>query len=384
MESASDMPKRNDRTVGLVFDDRYLFHDAGLYLIGYRERYPFAEPVPHVGSPAIAGRAKLLLDLFEISPAMTRIPAFEVEDDILLAYHTPEHIARVREVAKTGGDTGNGAPIGRGGDRFVRLAVGGVVAATDAVMRGDVRHAYALVRPPGHHAMSTHGMGFCTFANVALAARHAQKQYGVERIAILDWDVHHGNGTQDAFYEDPSVLFASIHQEDLFPVGWGHREHTGEGAGAGHTINVPLPAGSGNRAYQEVIESIILPAFHEYRPDLIMISAGQDASVMDQLGRMSLTTSAYRSMTQALRDLADEVCEGRLVVAQEGGYSELYAPYCSAAIGEGLCSGIGGIGPVEEPYGARAETMPPSRTVGLDARAAIDAAIEVTRKHWRL
>lgn len=378
------MPKRRDRRVGLVFDDRYLFHDAGQYLIGYHDRYPFPEPIPHVSSPAIAGRTKHLLDLFEISSVMSRIPAFEVDDDILLAYHTPEHIARVRDVSRTGGDTGNGAPIGRGGDRIARLAVGGVLAAVDAVMTGDVHHAYAVTRPPGHHAMADHGMGFCTFANLALAAHHAQAKYGVERVAVLDWDVHHGNGTQDAFYGDPSVLFASIHQEDLFPVGWGLLDHTGEGGGKGYTINIPLPAGSGNRTYQDVMETIVIPAFQEYKPDLIMVSAGQDASVMDPLGRMSLTTSCYRSMTQMLRDLADEVCDGRLVIVQEGGYSELYAPYCSAAIGEGLCAGISGINPVEEPYGARAETMPPSRTIGRDARAAIDAAIEVTKRQWTL
>jgi acetoin utilization deacetylase AcuC-like enzyme len=376
------MVKRRERKVGLVFDERYLFHDAGQYLIGYREKYPFAEPVPHVGSPAMVGRSKHLMDLFGMTPAMSRIPAFEVDDDILLAYHTAEHVARVREIGKQGGDTGTGAPIGRGGDRIARLAVGGVVAAVDAVMQGDVHHAYSLVRPPGHHAMADHGMGFCTFANVALAARHAQKHYGAERIAILDWDVHHGNGTQDCFYDDPRVLFASIHQEDLFPVGWGKVEDTGEGKGVGTSINVPLPAGSGNRAYQEVMEAIIVPAFHAFQPDLIMISAGQDASVMDPLGRMSLTTSCYRFMAQILRDLADEVCDGRLVVAQEGGYSELYVPYCSAAIAEGLCAGISGIGPVEEPYGARAETMPPSRAIGRDARAAIDAAIAVTRRTW--
>ena len=378
------MVKRRDRKVGLVFDDRYLFHDAGQYLIGYREKYPFPEPVPHVSSPVIAGRTKHLLDLFEISTVMDRIPAFEVEDDILLACHTPEHIARVTDIAKTGGDTGTGAPIGRGGDRIARLAVGGVVAAVDAVMQGRVHHAFALTRPPGHHAMADHGMGFCTFANVALAARHAQRRYSAERIAIVDWDVHHGNGTQDAFYTDPGVLFVSIHQEDLFPVGWGHLDDTGEDAGAGFTINVPVPAGSGNRTYQEAMETIVIPALHEFQPDLIMVSAGQDGSVMDPLGRLSLTTSIFRSMTHMLRDLADEICDGRLVIATEGGYSELYAPYCAAAIGEGLCAGLSGINPVEEPYGARAETMPPSRMIGLDARAALDAAIEVTRRHWRL
>jgi acetoin utilization deacetylase AcuC-like enzyme len=376
------MEHPRDRKVGLVFDDRYLQHDAGEYLIEYRERHPFAEPVPHLSSPPILGRAKHLIDLYGLSRLMTRIDTREATADELELYHTPGHVQRVREVGKHGGDTGTGAPIGPGGDVIARLAAGGVIAGVEAVMSGAVHHALCLVRPPGHHAMSDQGMGFCTFGNVAVAAMVARRDHGARRIAILDWDVHHGNGTQDAFYEDPDVLFISIHQQDLFPpVGWGSLDQQGEGAGIGTTINIPLPPGSGNPTYLAAMQEIVLPAIRAFAPDLILVSAGQDAAVMDPLGRMSLTTAAYRAMTGLMRELADDVCQGRMVIALEGGYSDIYAPYCTAAIAEGLVTGIGGFDPVGEPYGSRAETMPASRSIGLDARAALDAAIEAHAAH---
>lgn len=378
------MVSRRDRRVGLVFDDRYLTHNSGQFLIAYRDQYPFPEPIPHPSSPQIASRTKHLLDLFGYTDIMHRVDAFEATDEMILACHTPEYLARVHDVSKAGGDVGTGAPIGRGGDRVARLAAGGVIAGVDAVMSRRLHHVYALVRPPGHHAMSDKGMGFCVFGNVAIAARHAQRAHGARKIAILDWDVHHGNGTQDAFYDDPSVLFISIHQEDLFPVGWGSLDQVGEGDGVGTTVNIPLPAGSGNRAYLHVVQHIVAPILRQFGPELILISAGQDASVEDPLGRMSLTTGGYRAMMRVVREVADEVCEGRIVVAQEGGYSQHYAPYCSAAIAEGLCDGLSGFQPVEEPYGPRAESMPPSRRIGLDAQAAIDAAIEAHETHWEL
>ncbi|MBA2278693.1 MAG: class II histone deacetylase [Chloroflexia bacterium] len=378
------MSDNRDRRVGLVFDDRYLSHSAGEWLINYRERYPFADPVPHISSPAIPARAKHLMDLYGISDAMTRIEPYEADDAALGAYHTPEHLARVATVAQAGGDTGTGAPIGRGGDRVARLSAGGVLAAVDAVMRGDVGRAFALTRPPGHHAMADQGMGFCVFANVAVAAHHARRHHRAERIAILDWDVHHGNGTQDAFFADPSVLFISMHQEDLFPVGWGALDQTGEGAGEGSTVNIPLPAGAGNPTYLAVIDRIVEPVLRQFRPDLVFISAGQDASVLDPLGRMSLTVDSYRTMTQRLLALAEELCGGRLVVALEGGYSEVYAPYCTAVIAEALCAGMPGITPVEDPYGARSGSQPASQRIGLEARAAIEAAVAVAGRYWTL
>jgi acetoin utilization deacetylase AcuC-like enzyme len=193
---------------------------------------------------------------------------------------------------------------------------------------------------------------------------------------------HHRTATPVAVKEEPDVLFISIHQQDLFPpVGWGSLDQQGEGAGIGTTINIPLPPGSGNPTYLAAMQEIVLPAIRAFAPDLILVSAGQDAAVMDPLGRMSLTTAAYRAMTGLMRELADDVCQGRMVIALEGGYSDIYAPYCTAAIAEGLVTGIGGFDPVGEPYGSRAETMPASRSIGLDARAALDAAIEAHAAH---
>lgn len=375
---------RRSRRVGLVFNHRYLTHNPGLHLIGYRDPYPYAEPVPHPSSAAIASRTRHLLDLFGLADAMLNIEPEPIGDGTLRLVHTAEYIQRVKDISRNGGDAGTGAPMGAGGERIARLSAGGVVAAVDAVMRGAVHHTYALVRPPGHHAMSDRGMGFCIYNNVAIAASHARQRYGAERVAILDWDVHHGNGTQDSFYDDPSVLYISMHQEDLFPVGWGALDQAGEDSGEGYTVNIPLPAGSGNATYANVMEQLVVPILRQYAPDLIIVSAGQDGSTMDPLGRMSLTTAAYRAMTRRIRDLADDICESRLVIAQEGGYSEIYAPYCSAAIGEGLCEGIDGISPVEEPYGPRAESMPATRVMGLDAAAAIAAARDRHGRYWSL
>ncbi len=368
--------------VGLVFDDRCLTFNTGLGLIEYRDPFPFAEPVPHVSSPALVGRAKHLLDLHGLTDNLEPIAAYEADDDALGVYHTHEYIARVVALGRTGGDAGNGAPLGIGGDRLARLAAGSAMAAVDGVMTSRVRAAYALVRPPGHHAMADRGMGFCVFNNPVVAARHAQRAHRAEKILILDWDVHHGNGTQDAFYADQSVLFISIHQDDLFPAGWGRVEQTGTGQGEGFTVNVPLPAGTGSRGYREAFERLVLPIARQFSPDLVIVSAGQDASVLDPLGRMTLTTAAYREFTRMMMDLTAETCGGRLVLTQEGGYAPTYAPYCTAAIVETLIGAASGITPVGDPYGARAESMPTTRELGLDVARSLDLAMTVLRRYW--
>jgi acetoin utilization deacetylase AcuC-like enzyme len=367
---------------GLVFDDRYLGHDTGLALIQDRTPYPYAVPIPHWSSPALVGRAKHLIDLYGVTDRMARIPAYEADDEALLAVHSAAYLARVAELNETGGDAGEGAPMGARGERVVRLAAGGVMAAVDAVMTGVVRRSYALVRPPGHHAMPELGMGFCVYANVAVAARHAQRCHGAKKVLIFDWDVHHGNGTQTIFYDDPSVLFISTHQEDLYPTGWGTLEQTGEGRGEGFTVNVPLPAGTGRAGYLAAMEQIVLPIGREFAPDLIVVSAGQDASVHDPLARMSLTTDDYRTMTRLMIELAEEICGGRLVAAQEGGYAEAYAPYCSAVIAEALTQAPEPM--IPEPYGERASSQPPARELGLDAARAIERALAVQRRYWKV
>ncbi|MGI9254383.1 MAG: class II histone deacetylase, partial [Thermomicrobiales bacterium] len=177
-----------------------------------------------------------------------------------------------------------------------------------------------------------------------------------------------------------TVLFISLHQEDLYPVGWGAVDHVGEGPGQGFTVNVPLPAGTGNAGYAIAYDRIVVPIVRQFEPDLIIVSAGQDASIMDPLARMSLTLNGYRQMTRTMMALADELCGGRLVVTQEGGYAAQYAPYCSAAIGETLV----GAEPINDPYGPRSDTLPASRIAGLDCRAAIDQAVEIQARYWRV
>ena len=198
------------------------------------------------------------------------------------------------------------------------LAAGGTVALTDAILDGPVKRGVALVRPPGHHARPGQAMGFCLFNNVAIAAAHARKR-GLDRIAIVDWDVHHGNGTQEAFYGDPHVLYVSTHQFPFYP-GTGAVLETGERDGKGYTINVPLVAGGGDGVYRGAFERVILPALEEYRPELVIISAGFDASARDPLAEMALSADAYGWMGRALRKVADASAQGRVLLALEGGY----------------------------------------------------------------
>ncbi len=201
-----------------------------------------------------------------------------------------------------------------------RIAAGSALAAVDAVVGGKAANAFCLVRPPGHHAGADQGMGFCILNNIALAARHAQRRHGLKRVLIVDWDVHHGNGTQDIFYGDGSVFFFSTHQWPWYP-GTGRATETGEGAGKGTTLNCPLPAGSGRMEIFAAFEKQLLPAMDEFRPELVLISAGFDSRVDDPLGHFLLTDQDFADLTKLVRGIADKHAQGRVVSLREGGYN---------------------------------------------------------------
>ncbi|MBX3229317.1 MAG: histone deacetylase [Labilithrix sp.] len=218
------------------------------------------------------------------------------------------------------------------------LAAGGTVALVDALLDGPVKRGIALVRPPGHHARPDQAMGFCLFNNVAVAAAHARAR-GLSRVAVIDWDVHHGNGTQEMFYRDPNVLYVSTHQFPFYP-GTGAVRETGEGEGEGFTVNVPLTAGGGDGVYRGVFERVILPALEQYAPELVIISAGFDASARDPLAEMALSADAFGWMARALRRVADTSADGRLLLALEGGYDLVALESGLLAATRGITEGV--------------------------------------------
>ncbi len=199
------------------------------------------------------------------------------------------------------------------------LAAGGAAALTRAVLRGEVRNGFALVRPPGHHAERGRGMGFCLFNNVAVAAQAALDEFGLQRVLIVDWDVHHGNGTQNIFYESPQVLFISTHQHPHYP-GTGDWREAGAGAGAGYTMNLPLPAGVGDTGFGRLLAEVITPAAERFAPELVLVSAGYDAHWRDPLAGLHLSLAGYWRLSKGLVELAERLCGGRIVVLLEGGY----------------------------------------------------------------
>jgi acetoin utilization deacetylase AcuC-like enzyme len=320
------------RRTGIVYDERCLAHVNPPGGVAPGTLPPWAT-VEAFERPE---RLVLTRSVLERSGALewvTELKAAFASADQLALVHTEAHVARVLEAAARPEpvELGLDAWTGPGTHDAMLLAAGGLLAAVDAVLEGSVDNAFALLRPPGHHAESGAAMGFCLFNNTAVAARWAQRERGLERVAIVDWDVHHGNGTEEIFLDDPSVLTISLHQDGLYPADTGGLETGGEA-----NVNVPLPAGTGDHGYAHAFERVVEPVLRDFRPDLLLVGAGQDASATDPLGRMSLTVPGFRALADRAVALAGELCGGRLVAMLEGGYSLLHLPLANLAILEGL------------------------------------------------
>jgi len=283
---------------------------------------PDAHDLP--GHPEHAGRLQAVRHRLAADGLMERVRSETLrpaDPALLSAVHTTQYLGQLQATARLPG------PRLLEPDTYVTprsyaiacLAAGGTVRATEAVLTGEAHNAAALIRPPGHHATRSRAMGFCLINNVAVAARYARRDQGVERVAIVDYDVHHGNGTQDIFYDDPSVLYVSTHQSPLYP-GTGNMAETGRGAGRGYTLNVPLPPGVGDDGFWQVFTGVVLPALDRFRPELVLVSVGFDAHWADPLANLALSLTGYDRLARCLIEGAESWCAGRIVFVMEGGY----------------------------------------------------------------
>jgi acetoin utilization deacetylase AcuC-like enzyme len=274
------------------------------------------------GHPERPARLAAIAEKLQTIPNLQalRRPQFSPASETELEFcHAPKLIAQIKNLAQSGGGAIDGDTfVGEKSFEVAKLAVGAATAAVAGVLQGEFQNAFVASRPPGHHAESNRAMGFCLFNSVAIAARAAQRVHGLERVAIVDFDVHHGNGTQEIFYEDGSVFFASVHQWPLFP-GTGKSSERGAGAGLGATLNFPLEAGHGDAEYLQVWREVG-KAVRKFRPQLILVSAGYDAHARDPLGGMNLSAYGFAALAGSTLEWAQELCEGRVVFILEGGY----------------------------------------------------------------
>ena len=322
-------------STGFFWDETTFWHAGG----------NFAEILPVGGlvQPKVAGglpetpeskrRFKNLIEVTGLAAELEMRSAAPATTTDLLGVHPHSYLDAFKTLSDAGGgELGYHTPFGPGGYEIAAQSTGLVVQALRSVLTGELQNAYALTRPPGHHALPDHPNGFCLFANIAIAIEAARAAGTAKRFAVIDWDVHHGNGTEAIFYDRDDVLTVSIHQDRNYPLDTGATEDRGEGPGAGFNLNVPLPPGSGHNTYLEAMERLALPAVRAFAPDVLIIACGFDAAAMDPLGRMMCHQATFQAMTAQVMELAAEVCDGRLVMAHEGGYSEVYVPFCGHTV----------------------------------------------------
>ena len=304
------------RTTGFLFDERCFWHSTGLHAttlpVGGWVQPPSG--AGHAESPETKRRMKNLMDVSGLSRQLTLLSAEPATEEDLLRIHPAHYLQRFKQVSDSGGGLlGEEAPLGPGSYEIAKLSA--VLACADQ------------------------SMGFCFLANIPIAIERAKARYGLGKVAVLDWDVHHGNGTQHIYWQRGDVLTLSLHQDGCFPAGYSGEQDRGEGDGAGCNVNVPMLAGAGDDGYLHAMRRLIIPALEKFEPELIIVACGYDANALDPLARMQLHSDSFRAMTALVQEAADRLCGGKLVMVHEGGYAESYVPFCGLAVMEQL-SGV--------------------------------------------
>jgi acetoin utilization deacetylase AcuC-like enzyme len=367
-------------TTGYLWHEVFGWHDTGTGPLMGPDPAAGVQPHAHLAHPDTKRRLHELVAVSGVLDHLTRVSARPATEAELLRVHTPEHVQRIQQESRLpkGGDAGDGfSPFGKGAYELAALAAGGTLAMTEAVVARSIDNGYALVNPPGHHARPETGMGFCIFSNVAIAVRHAQAALGIGRVAVVDWDVHHGNGTQAAFEDDPSVLTISLHQDNCFPPNSGPVDDRGTGAGTGCALNIPMPPGTGDGGYRYATDTVIAPALEAFAPELVVVASGFDANGMDPLARQLITSQSFVHLTKTVLDAAARSAEGRLVLVQEGGYSPVYVPFCGLA----TIAALAGLPEPEDPFypilaGQAGHDLQPHQKQAVDRAAAHVADLE--------
>jgi acetoin utilization deacetylase AcuC-like enzyme len=331
----------------------------------------------NVAQALLTAQAHELIERSALSGSLSRIAFAAAPDEALLAVHTGEYLARLRGAAAGGPWDGEHAPVTPGTWEAARLTVGGMLAAVDAVLDGRLRRVLVHARPAGHHAEPDRAIASTYLNTVACGAEHARAR-GAERVAIVDWDVHVGNGAERIFWDRDDVLAISLHQQDWYPSHAGALDATGGPGARGSTVNVPLPPASTDAGYALAFDELVAPIVRGFRPDLILVAAGQDASVFDPTGRMLVSAAGFRALAERVAALADELTGGRLVVSTEGGYSPIYNPFCLLAVLEGLAGESSGIA---DPWHHDATVLAAQASPDDRVRAAV-AAVRSTQSRW--
>lgn len=345
------------RRTAFYYDERCFWHSGGNYA-GTLPVGDLVQPLAAGGLPEDPETKRRLKNLAEVTGLMGDLhprEATAASREDLLRVHPASYLDAFKAASDTGGgELGLRTPFGKGGYEIAALSAGLARGALIAVLEGTYDNAYALSRPPGHHCLPDFPNGFCLLNNIAIAIRAAQAAGLARRVAVVDWDVHHGNGTEAIFYDDPEVLTISIHQEHNYPLDTGEIEQRGAGAGLGANMNIPLPPGAGHATWIAAVERLVLPALAAHAPDVIVIACGYDASAADPLAHQLAHAGTFRAMTQAVQGAADELCAGRIVAVHEGGYSPWYVPFCGHAVLEALSgSAHTAPDPMAETYRAR-------------------------------